>query len=175
MEAPCKPPTTIQWSFTEAPSNRSLQSPMAGIPKLFSLEYPLIRLFIFAYPILSYPPPPTIRLCKEDFINNIKGLAETSETITELDILDSVKDKKNSAMNCDEDEDDEDGNDYDAEISKTSHDQMLKSFETIRSGLQFEENTPKGVFGAFQRCETHYEGKHFFKQKNSDKINRLYQ
>ncbi|GBO42059.1 hypothetical protein AVEN_273690-1 [Araneus ventricosus] len=31
---------------------------------------------------------------------------ETSETLTELVILDTVKDKINTAMNCDEDEDD---------------------------------------------------------------------
>ncbi|GBO04132.1 hypothetical protein AVEN_257750-1 [Araneus ventricosus] len=31
------------------------------------------------------------------------------ETLTELDILDSVKNKNNTAMNCGEDEDDEDG------------------------------------------------------------------
>ncbi|GBN12468.1 hypothetical protein AVEN_66494-1 [Araneus ventricosus] len=31
-------------------------------------------------------------------------------------IVDSVKNKNNTAMNCDEDEDDEDGNDHDAEI-----------------------------------------------------------
>ncbi|GBM25561.1 hypothetical protein AVEN_272555-1 [Araneus ventricosus] len=47
-------------------------------------------------------------------------------------------------MNCDEDEDDEDGNDHDTEINKPSYDEMLKSFETIRRGIQFEENTPKG-------------------------------
>ncbi|GBM76085.1 hypothetical protein AVEN_242332-1 [Araneus ventricosus] len=108
----------------------------------------------------------------DELIDNFLSLdsgAETSETITQLDILDSVTDKKS----CDEDEDDEDGNDHDAEINKTSCDQMLKSFETIRSELQFEENTPKGVFGALQRCETYYERKHFFKQKNSDKFSRL--
>ncbi|GBN98305.1 hypothetical protein AVEN_154488-1 [Araneus ventricosus] len=60
--------------------------------------------------------------------------AETSETLTELDILDSVKNKNNAAMNCDEDED---GNDHDAEINKPSYNEMLKSFETIRRGLQF--------------------------------------
>ncbi|GBN75093.1 hypothetical protein AVEN_240983-1 [Araneus ventricosus] len=58
-------------------------------------------------------------------------LTETSETLTELDILDSVKNKNNTAVNCDEDEDDEDGNDHDAEINKPSYDEMLKSFETI--------------------------------------------
>ncbi|GBN04825.1 hypothetical protein AVEN_1912-1 [Araneus ventricosus] len=78
--------------------------------------------------------------------------AETSQTLTELDILDGVKNKNNTAMNCDEDEDDEDGNDHDAEINKPSYEEMLKSFETIRCGLQFEENTPEGVFGALRRC-----------------------
>ncbi|GBL75551.1 hypothetical protein AVEN_154891-1 [Araneus ventricosus] len=48
--------------------------------------------------------------------------AKTSETLTELDILDSMK-NKNTAMNCDED---------DAEINKPSYDEMLKSFETTR-------------------------------------------
>ncbi|GBM72151.1 hypothetical protein AVEN_82112-1 [Araneus ventricosus] len=57
--------------------------------------------------------------------------AETSETLTELDILDNVKNKNNTAMNCHE----EDGNDQDAEINKPSYDEMLKSFETIRRGL----------------------------------------
>ncbi|GBO16981.1 hypothetical protein AVEN_47919-1 [Araneus ventricosus] len=56
--------------------------------------------------------------------------AETSETLTELDILDSVKNKNNTAMNYDED--DVDGNDYVAEINKPSYDEMLKSFETTR-------------------------------------------
>ncbi|GBL83038.1 hypothetical protein AVEN_165272-1 [Araneus ventricosus] len=51
---------------------------------------------------------------------------------SELDIFDSVKNKNNTAMNCDEDEDDEDENDHDAEINKPSYDEMLKSFETTR-------------------------------------------
>ncbi|GBN46264.1 hypothetical protein AVEN_163539-1, partial [Araneus ventricosus] len=34
--------------------------------------------------------------------------------------VDSVKNKNNTAMNCDEDEDDEDGNDHDAKINKPS-------------------------------------------------------
>ncbi|GBL94670.1 hypothetical protein AVEN_83985-1 [Araneus ventricosus] len=54
--------------------------------------------------------------------------SEASETLTELDILDSVKNKINTAMNCDEDEDDEDGKDHEAEINKLSYDEMLKSF-----------------------------------------------
>lgn len=68
-------------------------------------------------------------------------------------------------MHCDEDEDDED-----EEITETSYDEMLKAFETIRRGLQFEENTPEGVFSALQRCETHYEKKHFFKRKTQTKL-----
>ncbi|GBM46870.1 hypothetical protein AVEN_80321-1, partial [Araneus ventricosus] len=64
---------------------------------------------------------------------------------SDLDIFDSVKNKNNTAMNRDE-EDDEDGNDHDAEINKPSYDEMLKSFETIRRGYQFEENTPEGGF-----------------------------
>ncbi|GBN02487.1 hypothetical protein AVEN_156650-1 [Araneus ventricosus] len=105
----------------------------------------------------------------DDFLS-LDSEAETSETVTELDILDSVKNKNNTAMNCNEDEDDEDGNDHDAEISKPSYDEMLKSFETIRRGLQFEENTPEGVFGPLQRCETYYERKHFFKQNTQTKL-----
>ncbi|GBL90811.1 hypothetical protein AVEN_60451-1 [Araneus ventricosus] len=37
----------------------------------------------------------------------------------------SVKNKKNTAMNCDEDEDDEDGNDHYAEINRPLYDEML--------------------------------------------------
>lgn len=62
---------------------------------------------------------------------------ETSERLSESDILDIEKNKNSTAMNCDEDEDDENGNDHDAEIKKPSYDEMLKSFETIRRGLQF--------------------------------------
>ncbi|GBN10323.1 hypothetical protein AVEN_266763-1 [Araneus ventricosus] len=105
----------------------------------------------------------------DDFLS-LDSEAETSETLTELDILDSVKNKNNTAMNCDEDEDDKDGNDHDAEIKKPSYDEMLKSFETIRRGLQLEENMPEGGFGALQRCETYYERKHFFKQKTQTKV-----
>ncbi|GBM64408.1 hypothetical protein AVEN_135131-1 [Araneus ventricosus] len=86
----------------------------------------------------------------DDFLS-LDSEAETSETLTELDILDGVKNKNNTAINCDEDENDEDGNDHDTEINKPSFDKMLKSFETILSGLQFEENTPEGLFGALQR------------------------
>ncbi|GBN18286.1 hypothetical protein AVEN_160369-1 [Araneus ventricosus] len=110
----------------------------------------------------------------DDFLS-LDSEAETSKTPTELDILDSDKNKNNTAMNFDEDKDDEDGNDHDAEMNKPPYDEMLKSFETIRHRLQFEENTPEGIFGALQRGETYYERKHFFKQKNSDKINRRYQ
>ncbi|GBO38809.1 hypothetical protein AVEN_202685-1 [Araneus ventricosus] len=102
----------------------------------------------------------------DDFLS-LDSEAEISETPTELDISDSVKNKNNTAMNCEEDED---GNDHDAEMNKPSHDEMLKSFETIRRGLQFEENTPEGVFGALQRCETYYERKHFFKQETRIKL-----
>ncbi|GBN01033.1 hypothetical protein AVEN_26891-1 [Araneus ventricosus] len=106
----------------------------------------------------------------DDFLS-LDSEAEASETLTELDILDSVKNKNNTAMNCDEGEDDVDGNDRDPEINKPSYDEMLKSFETIRRGLlQFEENTPEVVFGALQRCETYYERKHFFKQKTHTKL-----
>ncbi|GBM38345.1 Tigger transposable element-derived protein 4 [Araneus ventricosus] len=50
----------------------------------------------------------------DDFLS-LDSEAETSETLTELNILDSVKNKSNTALNCDEDEDDEDGNYHDAE------------------------------------------------------------
>ncbi|GBN79762.1 hypothetical protein AVEN_56442-1 [Araneus ventricosus] len=100
-----------------------------------------------------------------DFLS-LDSEAETSETLTELEILDSVKNENNAAINCDE----EDGNDHDAEINTPSYDEMLESFETIRSGLQFEENTPEGVFGELQRCEVYYERKHFFKQKTQTKL-----
>ncbi|GBM60494.1 hypothetical protein AVEN_212045-1 [Araneus ventricosus] len=93
-----------------------------------------------------------------DFLS-LDSEAETLETLTELFILDSEKNKNNTAMNYDEDEDD--GNDHVAEINKPSYDEMLKSFETIRHRLQFEKNTPEGVLGVFQRCETYYERKHF--------------
>ncbi|GBO06637.1 hypothetical protein AVEN_148019-1 [Araneus ventricosus] len=56
--------------------------------------------------------------------------SETSETLTELDILDSMKNKNNTSMNCDED--DVEGNNYDAEMDEPSYDEMLKSFETTR-------------------------------------------
>ncbi|GBO01420.1 hypothetical protein AVEN_142306-1 [Araneus ventricosus] len=78
-----------------------------------------------------------------------KSKVETSEALTELDTLDSVKNKNNTAMNCDED-----GNDHEAEINRPSYDEMLKSFQTIQRGLQLEENTPGGFFGALQRCKT---------------------
>ncbi|GBM44489.1 hypothetical protein AVEN_15015-1 [Araneus ventricosus] len=105
----------------------------------------------------------------DDFLS-LHSEAETSEALIELDILDSVKNKNNTAMNCDEDEDDKDGNNHDAEINKTSYDEMLKSFKTIQCGLQFEENTPEGGFGALQRCETYHEREHFFKQKTQTKL-----
>ncbi|GBL86058.1 Tigger transposable element-derived protein 4, partial [Araneus ventricosus] len=44
----------------------------------------------------------------DDFLS-LDSEAETSETLTELDIVDSVKNKNNTAMNCDEEEDDGDG------------------------------------------------------------------
>ncbi|GBN56042.1 hypothetical protein AVEN_16469-1 [Araneus ventricosus] len=65
----------------------------------------------------------------QDFLS-LDSDPEISETLTELDILDSVKNKNNTAMNCDED--DEDRNDHDPEINKPSYYKMLKSFETIR-------------------------------------------
>ncbi|GBN22076.1 hypothetical protein AVEN_170095-1 [Araneus ventricosus] len=52
----------------------------------------------------------------DDFLS-LDSEAETSETLTELDILDCVKNKNNTATNCGEDEDDEDEYDHDAEIN----------------------------------------------------------
>ncbi|GBM99064.1 hypothetical protein AVEN_13104-1 [Araneus ventricosus] len=98
-------------------------------------------------------------------IDDFLSLDSEAETLTKLDILNSVKNKNNTAMNCDED-----GNDSDAEINTPSYNEILKSFETFRSGLQFEENTPQGIFGALQRCETYYERKHFLKQKSRTKL-----
>ncbi|GBN47007.1 hypothetical protein AVEN_242583-1 [Araneus ventricosus] len=54
----------------------------------------------------------------DDFLS-LDSEVETSETLTELDILDSVKNKDNTAMNCDEEEDDEDGDHPDAENQQT--------------------------------------------------------
>ncbi|GBN57305.1 hypothetical protein AVEN_76876-1 [Araneus ventricosus] len=51
------------------------------------------------------------------FVSNENSATETSETLAELDILDSEKNKNDTAMNCDEDEADEDGKDHDAEIN----------------------------------------------------------
>lgn len=106
----------------------------------------------------------------EDFLT-IDSEVETSETLIELYILDSVKNNNNSAMNCEENEHDEDGKDHGDKINKPSYDEMLKSFETIRRELQLEENTSEGIFDTFQGCETHYKTKRFFKQKNSENIN----
>nr|XP_042907454.1 tigger transposable element-derived protein 4-like [Parasteatoda tepidariorum] len=90
------------------------------------------------------------------------------ESITELskawnsDVTDrTIRNSFAKGGYCEEDEEDEDGNDE--EVSKPSYDEMLKSFETIRRGLQFEENTPEGIFGALQKCKTYYEKKHFYK------------
>ncbi|GBO09850.1 hypothetical protein AVEN_188326-1 [Araneus ventricosus] len=48
------------------------------------------------------------------------------EDVDEVVLKWTVKNKNSTAMNCDEDEDDEDGNDHDAEINKSSYDEMLK-------------------------------------------------
>ncbi|GBM66266.1 hypothetical protein AVEN_35544-1 [Araneus ventricosus] len=57
----------------------------------------------------------------DDFLS-LDSEAETSEILTELNILDSVKNKNNTAMNCDEDED---GNDHDEEIKKPSYAKII--------------------------------------------------
>ncbi|GBM40440.1 hypothetical protein AVEN_122652-1 [Araneus ventricosus] len=86
-----------------------------------------------------------------DYFLSLDSEAETSETLTGFYILECVKNKNNTAMNSNEDKDYEDGNDHDAEINKPLYDEMLKSVEIIRSGLQFREYTPEGGFGALQR------------------------
>ncbi|GFT46501.1 uncharacterized protein NPIL_600371 [Nephila pilipes] len=93
--------------------------------------------------------------------------AEISGSLTESDILNSGTNKNSTAMDYNEDEDENDDN---AEINKLSYDEITNSFETIRHGLQWEENTPEGIFGALQRCEVHYETKPFFKQKTQTKL-----
>ncbi|GFT59739.1 NGF domain-containing protein [Nephila pilipes] len=55
-------------------------------------------------------------------------------------------------MDCSEDED-ENVNDDNAEINKPSYDEMINSFETIRRGLQCEENMPVGIFVALLRYD----------------------
>ncbi|GFT17610.1 hypothetical protein TNCV_2587241 [Trichonephila clavipes] len=53
--------------------------------------------------------------------------AETSESLTELDILNSLTNKNSSAMDCNEDED-ENENDDNEEINKSLYDEMINSF-----------------------------------------------
>ncbi|GFU33149.1 uncharacterized protein NPIL_512521 [Nephila pilipes] len=89
--------------------------------------------------------------------------AVTSGLLTESDILNSVINENSTVMDCNEDEDENENNDN-AEINKPSYDEMINSFETIRRGLQCEENASEGIFGALQRCEMYYEIKHFFKK-----------
>ncbi|GFT74404.1 uncharacterized protein NPIL_283071 [Nephila pilipes] len=104
----------------------------------------------------------------EDFLF-LDSEAETSGSLAESDILNSVSNKNSTALDCNEDED-ESENDDNAEINKPSYDEMINSFETIRCGLQCEENAPGRVFGALQRCVVYYETKHFFKQKTQTKL-----
>ncbi|GFU29105.1 uncharacterized protein NPIL_639751 [Nephila pilipes] len=82
--------------------------------------------------------------------------AETSGSLTESDILNSVTNKNSTAMDSNKDEDENENNDN-AEINKPSYDEMINSFETIRRGLQCEEKKPEGIFGALQGCEMYYE------------------
>ncbi|GFS65440.1 uncharacterized protein NPIL_76111 [Nephila pilipes] len=100
----------------------------------------------------------------DDFFFLHDSEAETSGSLTESDILNSVTNKNSTAMDCNEHEDKNKNNDN-AEINKPSYDEMINSFDTIRRGLQSEENTPEGNFGALQKREVYYETKHFFKQK----------
>lgn len=71
-----------------------------------------------------------------DFLS-IDSEFETLETPTELNFLDSVKNKNITPMDCDEYKRDEDANDTDAEINKSFQNEMLKLFETIQHGIQF--------------------------------------
>ncbi|GFT77132.1 uncharacterized protein NPIL_324671, partial [Nephila pilipes] len=87
-------------------------------------------------------------LLLDDFLF-LDSEAQTSGSLTESDILNSVTNKNSTAMDCKEDVDENDN----AEINKPSFEEI----ETIRRGLQCEENTPEGNFGALQRCEVHYE------------------
>ncbi|GFU48748.1 DDE-1 domain-containing protein [Nephila pilipes] len=78
----------------------------------------------------------------DDFLF-LDSKAETSGSLTESDILNSVTNKNSTAMDCSEDED-ENKNDDNAEINIPSYDEMINSFEAIRHGLQCEENSLKG-------------------------------
>lgn len=77
-----------------------------------------------------------MRWLVDDFLS-FDYIVETSETPIELDILDRMKNEKNTPMDCAEDEDDEHWNDVYGETNKTLHVDILKSFETTQRGLEF--------------------------------------
>lgn len=104
-------------------------------------------------------------MCLIDDFLLLDSEVEISETITELDILDLVKNKNNTTMKCDGDKDDEDGNDRDEEINKPSYDIILNSFETNRCRLQVEDYMTEASIGALQRYETYYDNKQFLNKK----------
>ncbi|GBN85714.1 hypothetical protein AVEN_1011-1 [Araneus ventricosus] len=104
-----------------------------------------------------------------DFLS-LDSEAETSETLTEFDILDSLKNKNNTAMNCDEDEDDEDENDHDAEINKLRMMKCSNNFKQSDADYSLKKICLKGFLGALQRCETYYERNPFFKQRTQTKL-----
>ncbi|GFT40512.1 uncharacterized protein NPIL_215221 [Nephila pilipes] len=74
----------------------------------------------------------TYSVLLDDFLF-LDSEAETSGSLTESDILNSVTNKNRTAMDCNEDED-ENENDDNAEINKPSYDEMINSFETIQRG-----------------------------------------
>ncbi|GBL94119.1 hypothetical protein AVEN_185071-1 [Araneus ventricosus] len=82
--------------------------------------------------------------------------------------VDSVKNKNNTAMNCDEDEDEEDGNDHDAEINKPSkfedfHDEH-KSFaceDLVQILNQMVLETDVSDFHLFRELKTVLGGQNF--------------
>ncbi|XP_054709229.1 tigger transposable element-derived protein 4-like [Uloborus diversus] len=83
----------------------------------------------------------------EDFLTIDDGLSTTGH-LTEEEILDSI------VMSNDEDED------QDTEIyypSKPSTYEIRKAFDTIRCGLQYQEDVPEEVFKSLHSCEEFYE------------------
>ncbi|GBL78318.1 hypothetical protein AVEN_42850-1 [Araneus ventricosus] len=107
----------------------------------------------------------------DDFLS-LDSDVETSETLTELDILDGVKNKKTMqqriAMKMKMEM---------IMMHKSANLRMMKCLNDLKQSdadYSLKKIRLEGFFGVLQRCETYYERKYFFKQKNSDKINRLY-
>lgn len=71
-------------------------------------------------------------MCRLVIFSSIDSKVETPDTPNELDILNNLKNKNYTTVDCDEDEEDEHANYHDSEINKSSHEKNLKSFETIR-------------------------------------------